>query len=138
VAVFPVEDMHRLLADVQELRNALLSERSARQEAEQTIAQQRKDLERLAAEIRTFTVLRDNFHDLYRQEHEARLAAERIAADRIAERDRLEDSAERLRVDNATLRSALSRAQRPRTAAPDRELSGSVLPVWAPVFAEER
>jgi SMC interacting uncharacterized protein involved in chromosome segregation len=140
VAVFPKQDVERLLTDFHDVRDALFAERTARQRAEQKAADQEKELQHLTAEMRTFTVLRDNFHELYRQERDGRIAAERVAHDRIAERDRIQAELDRLHADNAQLRTALVRTQRPRALAlaPDRELRGTAQVTWKPRVLEER
>jgi hypothetical protein len=135
VAVFPVQD--------DELRGALFAERAARLRAEQTVAEQAKELQRFAVEMHTFTVLRDNFHELYSQERDARRAAERVAADCLAERERTQDELHKLRSDNAQLRTALIRAERPRptpvaTERPEREVRGVAQVDWMPRLVEDR
>lgn len=129
MTVFPIEDVERLLAELHDLRKALAAERAARQQAEQTVAEQRRELKLRGDEMRTFTVLRDNFHDLYREEHDIRVAAEAVARDAMAERDRLGAEVVRLSGENNRLRTALSRAQLP---VPSRELRGAPQVDWRP------
>jgi hypothetical protein len=138
--VFPAQDDGRSPADSHDPRGALFAERAARVRTEQHVAEQRQELERLAAELRAFTVLRDNFHDLYRLERDGRIAAERVAAECITERERSQDELHRLRSENAQLRADLDRVRRPRplSALPERELRGAPHVDWMPRLVEDR
>jgi hypothetical protein len=138
--VFPAQDDERSLSDSHDHRGALFAERAARLRAEQTVAEQRHELQRLATEIRTFTVLRDNFHELYRQERDGRIAAEVLAAEAVERRERSQEELNRMRAENLQLRAALVRAQRPQplSIAPERELRGTAHVDCMPRVAEER
>jgi len=99
----------------------------------------RTEVDRLEAELRTFTVLRDNFQELYRQERDARIAAEREVDRRRAERDRLESEVHMLHSKLHNLRIALARWQSGQPAhGPELELRGEPYPGWTPKLVEGR
>ncbi|HXA30413.1 MAG TPA: hypothetical protein VN193_16890 [Candidatus Angelobacter sp.] len=93
------------------------------------------EVQRLEAELRAFTVLRDNFHDLYREERDARAAAERQVEAVIAERDRLHAEVGMLHAQLHSVRETLARTQR-QPAARTVELRGQPTPAWKPRILE--
>lgn len=93
------------------------------------------EVQRLETELRAFTVLRDNFHDLYRQERDARVAAELRVEAVTAERDRLHAEVGMLHAQLHSVREQLVRARR-EPAERTIELRGEPTPAWKPRILE--
>jgi hypothetical protein len=77
-------------ATVAQLRAELDSERSRHAHRDAAMSALDDRIAALAAQVRELTQLRDNFHLLYREEREARQAAELAAAEAGEARDRIE------------------------------------------------
>jgi len=97
-----------------ELLDALNRERAARQRAEHLYVERDEALARLQVEMRDLGRLRDNFHSLYREERELRSEADRIAEERIQERDALQAQVLLLQADVDRLDRMVSRYQAQR------------------------
>jgi hypothetical protein len=119
----------KLLAALQlitELRDALKTERVLRERLEQVNADQDDRLAAAQTQVRDLTRLRDNFHELYRAERDARLAAEALAEDSTRDRDQVQTEMLVLRAEGERLRYSLSRLQ--RVAPGTIETVGAVAP----------
>jgi hypothetical protein len=123
-----------LLTDFQKLRATLFTERAARAQAERAAVELEHEVARLQVELRTFTVLRDNFHELYREERDRRIAVERVAADCANQRTQHEQQVRALRAESMQLRSALARGG----TGPEVELRGAAPSAWTPRLVEGR
>jgi chromosome segregation ATPase len=107
--------------DEDELVAALAAEREARAQAESRAAERDARVAKLEADVRDIAKLRDNFHNLYREEREMRAAAEQTAEQRSEEHGHLESEVVHLTAEVERLRRSIARLQ----AAPSPEASAA-------------
>ena len=101
-----------------DLLDALNTARTARARAEQLCIERDEAVAKLQGEMRDLMKLRDNFHSLYREERELRTEAERLAGERSAERDALQNELILVRADLDRLGRMVERLQAQRAEQP--------------------
>jgi chromosome segregation ATPase len=98
-------------ATVAQLSAELDHERARQAHRDQAMAALDDRIAALAAQVRELTHLRDNFHQLYREERTAREAAELAAGDAAEARDRIEGELIVLQARTGHTRRALERVR---------------------------
>jgi hypothetical protein len=104
--------------DIDELQAMLAAEQAARQRAEAFAAERDSRAAKAEADLRDIAKLRDNFHNLYREERELRETAERTSEAAVEERNRLESDVVRLQSELDRVKRAAVRPAAPAVSGP--------------------